>query len=159
MASEMEALRLVRQILKSARARGRERASEREIEREIERERERERAARVVSQNQLASAVAYVFLRASYPWQLTVCTIFVAVPLCRTGEQDAEAKEAAEAAVSEMAAKLESSKSDLRHAEERLVAAVRARKELQAKLEGLGSSRPVGHSTVAAWPPPLAQYS
>ena len=58
-----------------------------------------------------------------------------------------------------MAAKLESSKSDLRHAEERLVAAVRARKELQAKLEEFGSSRLVGHSTVAAWPPPLAQCS
>ena len=42
-----------------------------------------------------------------------------------------------------MAGKLESSKSDLRHAEERLVAAVRARKELQAKLEEIGSARPV----------------
>ena len=92
----------------------------------------------------------------SYPCQLTE---ILCVCLCRTGEQDADAKRAAEAAVSEMAAKLESSKSDLRHAEERLVAAVRARKELQAKLEEVGSARPVGHSTFGVWPPPLAQYA
>ena len=48
-----------------------------------------------------------------------------------------------------MAGKLESSKSDLRHAEERLVAAVRARKELEAKLEEIGGARPVGHGMFA----------
>jgi hypothetical protein len=65
--------------------------------------------------------------------------------------KDADAKAAAEAAVEEMTGKLESAKSDLRHAEERLVAAVRARKELQAKLEEIGSARPVRHGILAVW--------
>ena len=54
-----------------------------------------------------------------------------------------------------MAGKLEASKSDLRHAEERLVAAVKARKELQAKLEEIGSARPVS-AHVSEYPQQLS---
>lgn len=46
----------------------------------------------------------------------------------------------AEEATAAMEKKLGDAKSDLRHAEERLVAAVKARKELQAKLEEIGSA-------------------
>jgi chromosome segregation ATPase len=77
------------------------------------------------------------------------------VNVCRSWLQEAEARAAAEAAVTQMAGKLEASKSDLRHAEERLVAAVKARKELQAKLEEIGSARPVS-AHVSEYPQQLS---
>jgi hypothetical protein len=61
---------------------------------------------------------------------------------CDGLREQAGLKAKADEAVAAMEKRLEASKSDLRHAEERLVAAVKARKELQAKLEEIGSARP-----------------